>query len=42
EAKVGVNGQLSENTNVWVNVSQQVGSNSFSDSQATLGIKYAF
>lgn len=42
EAKMGVNGQLSENTNVWMNVSQQIGSNSFSDTQATLGIKYAF
>ncbi|EDS3841715.1 autotransporter outer membrane beta-barrel domain-containing protein [Salmonella enterica] len=39
---MGVNGQLSEYTNVWLNVSQLVGSNSFSDTKATLGIEYSF
>ncbi|KAB5500696.1 autotransporter outer membrane beta-barrel domain-containing protein [Serratia sp. RJAL6] len=42
ELKVGVEGKLSNNLNVWGNVAQQMGGKGYSDSQAMLGVKYMF
>ncbi|MEG2267398.1 MAG: autotransporter outer membrane beta-barrel domain-containing protein, partial [Acinetobacter sp.] len=42
EIKVGVEGKLSDNFNLWGNVSQSIGGNGYSDTQAQLGIKYSF
>ena len=42
EFKFGVNGQLSENMNSWINISHQMGGHSYSDTQAMMGIRYSF
>ncbi|WP_309297005.1 autotransporter outer membrane beta-barrel domain-containing protein [Leminorella grimontii] len=42
EAKLGIEGKLNNNFTTWANVAQQVGRDSYSDTQAMLGIKYSF
>lgn len=42
ELKVGVEGQVTPRLQVWGNVAQQVGDNSYSDTSAMLGVKYTF
>lgn len=42
ELKVGIEGQINPRLQVWGNVSQQVGDNSYSDTSAMLGVKYSF
>lgn len=42
ELKVGVEGNLSRNVNIWGNVGQQVGDKGYSDTGVTLGLKYSF
>ncbi|PVZ84364.1 type V secretion protein A, partial [Serratia sp. S1B] len=42
ELKLGVEGQLSKQVNLWGNVGQQVGNNGYSDSSVMLGAKYNF
>lgn len=42
ELKLGVEGQLNRNLNLWGGVAQQVGGKGYSDSQAMLGVKYQF
>ncbi|CFR25838.1 autotransporter outer membrane beta-barrel domain-containing protein [Yersinia frederiksenii] len=42
EVKVGVEGQLNKQLNVWGNVGQQVGNKGYSDTAVMLGIKYNF
>lgn len=42
EVKVGVEGQLTQNLNLWSNVSQQVGREGYSDTGIMLGMKYTF
>ncbi|WP_145559401.1 autotransporter outer membrane beta-barrel domain-containing protein [Yersinia mollaretii] len=42
ELKVGVEGQVNKQLNLWGNVGQQVGNNGYSDSSITLGVKYNF
>lgn len=42
EVKVGVEGQLNRNLNLWGGVAQQVGSKGYSDSQVSIGVKYQF
>ncbi|MGA4620946.1 autotransporter outer membrane beta-barrel domain-containing protein [Citrobacter meridianamericanus] len=42
ELKVGVEGQLSKNVDLWGNVAQQLGDNGYSDTQAMLSLKYRF
>jgi len=42
ELKLGVEGQINAPLQLWGNVAQQLGDNGFSDTQGTLGVKYAF
>lgn len=42
ELKTGVEGLVSENLSVWGNVAQQIGADSYQDTQGMLGVKYAF
>lgn len=42
EIKVGLEGRLTKNTDMWFNVAQQVGSDSYTDTQGMLGIKVRF
>lgn len=42
EVKLGVEGQLSPRLDMWGNVTQQLGSSGYSDTQAIVGIKYRF
>ncbi|WP_337262262.1 MULTISPECIES: autotransporter outer membrane beta-barrel domain-containing protein [unclassified Serratia (in: enterobacteria)] len=42
ELKLGVEGQLSKQVNLWGNVGQQVGNKGYSDTTAMLGVKYNF
>lgn len=42
ELKLGFEGQLNKHVNVWTNVAQQLGDNGYSDTAATLGVKYRF
>ncbi|KAE9636641.1 autotransporter outer membrane beta-barrel domain-containing protein [Aeromonas veronii] len=42
ELKIGVEGQLDKELQIWGNVSQQVGSAHYSDTVAMLGVKYSF
>ncbi|MDN0120257.1 autotransporter outer membrane beta-barrel domain-containing protein [Yersinia frederiksenii] len=42
EVKVGVEGQINKNVNVWGNVGQQVGNKGYSDTAVMLGVKYNF
>ncbi|PSH17928.1 type V secretion protein A [Yersinia pseudotuberculosis] len=42
ELKVGVEGQLNKELNLWGNVGQQVGNTGYSDTAVMLGVKYNF
>ncbi|WP_145590055.1 autotransporter outer membrane beta-barrel domain-containing protein [Yersinia aleksiciae] len=42
ELKLGVEGQINKQLNLWGNVGQQVGNNGYSDSSIALGVKYNF
>ncbi|HEN3481026.1 TPA: autotransporter outer membrane beta-barrel domain-containing protein [Yersinia enterocolitica] len=42
ELKVGVEGQMNKNINLWGNVGQQIGNKGYSDTAVMLGIKYNF
>lgn len=42
ELKVGVEGQINNNLNVWGNIGNQVGDKGYSDASAMIGIKYNF
>ncbi|WP_370443450.1 autotransporter outer membrane beta-barrel domain-containing protein [Klebsiella michiganensis] len=42
EVKVGVEGQITNNVNLWGNISQQVGNKGYSDTSALLGVKVNF
>ncbi|MDN0092777.1 autotransporter outer membrane beta-barrel domain-containing protein [Yersinia rohdei] len=42
ELKVGVEGQINKNVNLWGNVGQQVGNKGYSDTAVILGVKYNF
>ncbi|WP_228397071.1 autotransporter outer membrane beta-barrel domain-containing protein [Limnobaculum xujianqingii] len=42
ELKVGVEGHLNKNLNLWGNVAQQIGDKGYSDTQAMIGVKYSF
>ncbi|XBS71822.1 autotransporter outer membrane beta-barrel domain-containing protein [Acerihabitans sp. KWT182] len=42
ELKIGVNGQLSKNFNLWGSIGQQVGNSGYSDTAGMLGMKYLF
>ncbi|PVZ83979.1 type V secretion protein A [Serratia sp. S1B] len=42
ELKVGVEGQINQQLNLWGNVGQQVGNNGYSDTAVMLGAKYRF
>ncbi|WP_145524832.1 autotransporter outer membrane beta-barrel domain-containing protein [Yersinia vastinensis] len=42
EVKLGVEGQINKNVNLWGNVGQQVGDKGYSDTTAMLGMKYNF
>lgn len=42
ELKVGVEGQINKQVNLWGNVAQQVGNKSYSDTAVMLGAKYNF
>ncbi|MDD0649742.1 autotransporter outer membrane beta-barrel domain-containing protein, partial [Shigella sonnei] len=42
ELKTGVGGRLADNLSIWGNVSQQLGNNSYRDTQGILGVKYTF
>ncbi|WP_325965924.1 autotransporter outer membrane beta-barrel domain-containing protein [Serratia rhizosphaerae] len=42
EMKLGVEGQLSKQTALWGGVGQQIGDKGYSNTTATLGVKYSF
>ncbi|WP_246201793.1 autotransporter outer membrane beta-barrel domain-containing protein [Budvicia diplopodorum] len=42
ELKVGVEGQINKRLNLWGNVGQQLGNNSYSDTAVMFGVKYNF
>ncbi|AGH75016.1 hypothetical protein ETAC_14475 [Edwardsiella piscicida C07-087] len=42
EVKLGVEGKINNSVNLWGNVGVQVGKEHYSDTMATLGIKYIF
>ncbi|CQJ04952.1 autotransporter outer membrane beta-barrel domain-containing protein [Yersinia frederiksenii] len=42
ELKVGVEGQINKQLNIWGNIAQQVGDKGYSDTGAMVGIKYNF
>lgn len=42
ELKVGVEGQVNKQVNLWGNVAQQVGNKGYSDTAVMLGVKYNF
>ena len=42
ELKLGTEGQLSKNVNLWTNVAQQMGDDGYSDTALTVGFKYKF
>lgn len=42
EVKVGVEAHLNNNINMWGSVGQQVGGKGYSDTQATIGVKFSF
>ncbi|SUB82679.1 AIDA-I autotransporter precursor [Pragia fontium] len=42
ELKLGTEGQVNRHLNLWTNVAQQLGGNSYSDTSLTVGIKYRF
>lgn len=42
ELKLGVEGKVNKNVNLWSNVGQQIGNNGYSDTSVMLGVKYSF
>lgn len=42
EIKLGAEGQMNKQLNLWGNVAQQVGNDGYSDTSVTLGVKYNF
>ncbi len=42
EVKIGIEGQINKNLNLWGNVSQQIGDPGYSDAQEVFGIKYMY
>ncbi|WP_410016237.1 autotransporter outer membrane beta-barrel domain-containing protein [Sodalis sp. C49] len=42
ELKLGVEGQINRNVNLWGNVAQQVGNRGYSDTTGIVGVKYRF
>nr|WP_081578870.1 autotransporter outer membrane beta-barrel domain-containing protein [Yersinia massiliensis] len=42
ELKLGVEGQLNKNVNIWGNIGQQIGNKGYSDTAMMLGVKYHF
>lgn len=42
EVKVGIEGNISTNTNIWFNVAGQRGDHSYQNASAMLGLKYSF
>ena len=42
ELKVGVEGQINKNLQLWGNVAQQLGDDGYSDTQGMVGVKYSF
>nr|WP_323368450.1 autotransporter outer membrane beta-barrel domain-containing protein [Yersinia hibernica] len=42
ELKLGVEGQLNKQLNVWGNVGQQIGDQGYSDTSMMLGVKFNF
>nr|WP_253271863.1 autotransporter outer membrane beta-barrel domain-containing protein [Yersinia mollaretii] len=42
EVKVGVEGQINKQVNLWGNVGQQIGNKGYSDTAVMLGVKYNF
>ncbi len=42
ELKLGTEGQLNKNVNLWTNVAQQLGDDGYSDTTLTVGFKYKF
>ncbi|WP_331271834.1 autotransporter outer membrane beta-barrel domain-containing protein [Proteus terrae] len=40
--KIGIEGQINKNLNLWGNVSQQIGDPGYSDAQEVFGIKYMY
>ncbi|MEO3990773.1 autotransporter outer membrane beta-barrel domain-containing protein [Pseudocitrobacter cyperus] len=42
EARVGVEGQMSDRLALWIDAGHQIGQNKYSESRGTLGIKYQF
>ncbi|WP_240651670.1 autotransporter outer membrane beta-barrel domain-containing protein [Serratia microhaemolytica] len=42
ELKIGLDGQLNSNINIFSNISQQVGDKGYSDTAAKVGVKYRF
>lgn len=42
EFKIGMDGRLNNQLNLWGNVAQQLGGDGYSDTSATIGIKYQF
>lgn len=42
EVKVGIEAHLNNNVNMWGSIGQQVGGKGYSDTQATVGVKFSF
>jgi autotransporter family porin len=42
ELKVGVEGKINNNLNIWGSIGNQLGDKSYSDASATIGVKYSF
>lgn len=42
EVKIGIEGKIDNNFNIWGNIGQQLGDEGYSDTSAVLGIKYLF
>lgn len=42
EVKVGVEGKVTNNVNLWGNVAQRMGDNGYNDTQGLVGVKYMF
>lgn len=42
ELKLGTEGQVNKNFNLWTNVAQQIGTKGYSDTSVNIGVKYRF
>ena len=42
EVKLGLEGQITDSLTIWTNLAQQIGTKSYSDTSANVGIKYHF